>query len=345
MSSGIAPHGPKDWQSGRSGDLADLVLAIPALNEERRIGAALKAAAAALAQADGSGAIVILANNCVDQTAEVVRQTASQIGIPVHLSECRMPASLASAGHARRLSLEIAANRAAPGAVLMTSDADAVLDTGAATAVQKAIASGADLVCGGFSTRLDPEVLDAVSIRRINAVEVPYRALCHRIRFAMDRMAGRQSGGPRPHYIEAGACQAVTLDFFDRMGGLPPIAASEDRALVRAAERVGARIVYCDQFHAWASARLDGRAAGGMAETIRARLGDPDPFADQELRDLSTLRWVWQAVLLGSETRSLPAIEGPRLRASDLERDLVGLDAFVTKWVEPGFEEWQRMAR
>ncbi len=321
-----------------------LVLAIPALDEEERIAAALEAALTAIGRTGLPGAILVLANNCRDATAARAREVARHAPLPVHVVPCLLPPPLAHAGGARRAAMELAALRCASDGVLVTSDADARLDPDALVAALEAIEAGADLVCGTFSTRLHPAVSAAPSIRRIDRVEGRYRDLVHRMRFRLDLIEGRQTGGPRPHYVEAGACLALTHRLHRRLGGVPRVETSEDRALVRAAEWAGARIAYSAGFHAVASARLDGRAVAGMAATIRGRLADPDPLADQALLPLAALRHRWMTALGGAGAARPPRLAPPpRLRASDLERNLPALEDFVTGWVEPEFEAWRTM--
>lgn len=324
-----------------------IFVAIPAKDEEHDIGRALSALAEA---ARGMRCeVVVLANDCRDATAAVARSHGRQgrdarrgdaPGFGVHAIECRLPPGRANAGHARRLAMDAAVALCAPGDLLMTSDADAAVTPGTLQAVAAALAR-ADLVCGGISTTLPEAVASAASIRRIDGASEPARALVHEVRFAIDRLFGAQPEGACPHYVESGACLALTPDLYRRLGGLPDVASSEDRALVRAAEAAGARVAYAGAAHAWVSARLDGRAAGGMAEAIRTRLADPDPQADQSLIGVDALEAHWRhalALLAAGAPRPDPPEASPPLRASDLERELPRLRAFVEGVVRPGVQ-------
>jgi hypothetical protein len=131
------------------------------------------------------------------------------------------------------------------------------------------------------------------------------------------------------------------VSLYRRLGGLPHVTTSEDRALVRRAEQVGARVAYERGFRATVSARLDGRAAEGMAATIRQRLEESDPLADQDLRPVSALRREWAAARSSAPGESLRLPPWRRLRASDLERQIAELEVFVTRGVEPDFaSQW-----
>ncbi len=315
---------------------SNIVVAIPAKNEAERIGRAIDAIAAATPECGGVE-VVVLANNCTDGTVAVALEHGRRRNLPVNVLQCWLPPRWNSAGRARCLVMQKAAARCTSDGVLVSTDADAVISAGTLAAIEEAVGGGADLVCGGISTTLPPEIARSPSIRRIDSATAPYLDLVHDVRFSIDLLYAVQPEGPRPHYIESGACVALTADLFRRIGGLPDIPVSEDRALVRAAEAAGARIFYSDAAHARVSARTSGRAEGGMAAAIRARLADPDPFADQALVSPDDLRDEWYRALdlLPFGRRPAPGTATHPLRASDLERYLPALRSFVAESVGP----------
>ncbi|EKE43076.1 glycosyl transferase protein [Oceaniovalibus guishaninsula JLT2003] len=315
----------------------DIAVAIPAANEARFIGPALAALARSAAQAGRAVGAVVLANDCTDATASVARAAGARHGLTLRVVECRLPPHRRNAGHARRLAMAEAAAICAPGGLLVSTDADSLLMPGTLAAMAAECAAGADLVCGGISTRLPMRVARNPSIRRIDAATAAYAPLVHEIRFAIDRLHGLREAGPVPHYVESGACIALTAALHRRLGGLPDIASGEDRALVRAAEAAGARVVYSAAAHARVSARIHGRAPGGMAATILARMGDADPAADASLVPPDRLRREWRAALNrdAAARRPPPCTADPPLRASDLERLLPDLQGFVADAVRP----------
>jgi glycosyltransferase involved in cell wall biosynthesis len=65
-----------------------------------------------------------------------------------------------------------------------------------------------------------------------------------------------------------GANLGVTAEAYQRAGGFPPIETSEDVALVRALERVGATIAWSARPRVWTSARKSFRAPGGFGQTL-----------------------------------------------------------------------------
>jgi hypothetical protein len=120
---------------------------------------------------------------------------------------------------------------------------------------------------------------------------------------------------PMPRHTQhSGASIAVTAAAFARCGGVPPVASGEDRALVAALRRVDARIRHSPEVHVTVSGRTEGRAEGGMADTIRRRLAQPDDFLDDRLESAtdcvrralarSQLRQMYRGDLSGSEILS-----------------------------------------
>ncbi len=315
----------------------DLAVVIPALNEQQFIGAALRSIADAAADVPMRVGVMVLANNCTDRTVLHAREAGARHGLSLHVPERRFQPRRRGAGHARRLAMQAAASLCAPDGVLVSTDADATLMPGTLAAVSEAIRAGADLVCGSISTVLPAAIAHSPSIQRIDAATAAYADLVHEVRFAIDRLYGTQPEGPRPHYVESGACLALTVALHERIGGLPDVASSEDRALVRSAEASGARVSYSHVAHARVSARTFGRAAGGMAEALRVRLSMPDPLADQALTAPGALRREWRLALdsLPRRRRPAPGTAHPPLRASDLERELPALRSFVDEVVRP----------
>ncbi|MGI4855847.1 MAG: glycosyltransferase [Janthinobacterium lividum] len=78
------------------------------------------------------------------------------------------------------------------------------------------------------------------------------------------------------HYVDAdghrhihGANMGVSAPAYRRAGGFPPLALSEDVALVEALMASGASIAWSALPRVMTSARLDARAAGGFGDTLR----------------------------------------------------------------------------
>jgi hypothetical protein len=89
------------------------------------------------------------------------------------------------------------------------------------------------------------------------------------------------------HTEESGASIAVRRDIFMAAGGVPPISCGEDRALVDALRRVDARIRHDPEVTVMVSGRIVGRAANGMADTIRRRITRQDPLLDSAMEPIT----------------------------------------------------------
>ncbi|WP_374300469.1 glycosyltransferase family 2 protein [Paracoccus sp. (in: a-proteobacteria)] len=315
-----------------------VAVAIPVRNEASRLNRLLSALAVAAERSPCPVTALVLANNCSDDTAALARAFRHP-ALGIETVEIAFAAAEANAGRARRLAMDLAWRE---GALLMTTDGDATPAPDWIAAAFQRAALGADVVCGTIGTDAR-HVLATPSGARITAAEAAYGALVHEIRHALDQIAGRQPvGTPKPHYIESGASLAIRADAYAAIGGLPHVRSSEDRALVHLAERRGLAICYDDAMHAHVSARLFGRAEGGMAECLRRRMTEDDPLADQAMLRLPVLRQLWERAMAGDRPlfpdRSVPC--GRRMRASDLERELPRLSAFVDAQVRPDAALW-----
>src|SRR5664279_5164508 len=84
----------------RGSPVAKTVVAIPVRDEAERIGLCLTALNAQIRRPDS---VVLLLNNCTDETESVVHAMAPRLRFPVDVVSRDFPPEQASAGHARRL--------------------------------------------------------------------------------------------------------------------------------------------------------------------------------------------------------------------------------------------------
>jgi hypothetical protein len=192
--------------------------------------------------------------------------------ISVHLA-----AGQANAGTARRLAMRHASNIAGPHGILLTTDADAVVGPDWVARNIASLVAGADAVCG--QAVIDP--VDALAIpahlHADDELECELLDLLDEIEYALDP----DPHDPRPRHVHAaGASLAVTNAMFRRVGGIPRVASGEDRAFVHALTLVDARIRHDVGIEVVASGRLEGRAPGGMADTICRRMRQQDEYTD-----------------------------------------------------------------
>jgi hypothetical protein len=254
-----------------------VAIAIPALNEADRIASCLEA----LLQQHPAGCvsrtrIVVLANNCADDTATVIRSGFPTSAIDVHEVSLLKPHN--HAGWARRLSIEAAVQTlGASTDVLMCTDADTIVARDWVARNLSHIDAGFDAVAG-FAMPL---------IAEWRSLYPPHRARLNQLRKYYTLLAylrrERHGSAPDPwprHEYEGGASIALTLGLYRRLGELQTPAVGEDKALFRLIERAGGRVRHPLDVRVFTSCRYKGRASGGMADTIAewGRQSDDTPI-------------------------------------------------------------------
>lgn len=306
---------------------AVVAIAIPAYDEAERIGRCLDSLAA---QDDpGTIVVVVVANNCSDATAAIARAPR---GVRVDVVEHRFADHERGAGAARRMAMAHAAQH---GAIVLTTDADCVVDRDWVRAHRAAFARGADAVAGRVSADWSELRLHPQPALRIGELEWIYLGLIADAEPLFDPVA--HDPAPR-HAQRCGANLGITRAMLERVGGVPALATGEDRALLAAVEQADGRIRHDRAPHVTASARLVGRAGGGMADALRQRLA-ADYLCDDHLVPADTLIAMWRArhaaraawrpgVADGASFGSLWAAAArkshvaPRLRPADLPAEI-----------------------
>ncbi|PIK72608.1 glycosyl transferase [Methylobacterium frigidaeris] len=279
------------------------MVAVPVRNEVARIGACLRALAAQEEiGADGLG-IVLFLNNCTDGTAEAVAALVPALRVQVRVIERDFAG--AHAGWARREAMEAAAlwleevapvvgrlDGTVPDGVILTTDADSRVPPDWVARNLAALAGGADAAAGTIT--LDEaeaaRLPDALHAR--GRLEGTYEALLVALESLIDPVA--HDPWPR-HATRSGASLAVRLSAYRAAGGMPALPLGEDRAFAAALLRADARIRHAPDIVVVTSGRLDGRAPGGAADTMRQRCAVPETPCDPRLEPLSRalFRYAW----------------------------------------------------
>ena len=302
MRSGTRPHTERFGREPPAAVVAQpcVWVAIPAKDEADELEGCLLALAAQRHSAIQG--MVICLSSCTDDSAAIVRAITGALPFRVDIIDVTLPHDCATAGMARRLSMDRAAALAGLDGILCTTDADACVPPDWISANLSAIAQGADAVAG----RAEIEPIGAEQIpallHAIDAKECDYARLLDEIRSLLDP----DPADPWPRHDEhCGASIAVTVATYYRAGGMPAVPLAEDRAFFDALRLIDARIRHAPDVRVVVSARLHGRAPGGMADTMRRRIVRLDPFLDARLEPAldaarrsqirGKLRPLWQA--------------------------------------------------
>ena len=280
-----------------------VVVAVPVKDEEARIAPCLRSLAGQIEIDFADMAVVLLLNNCRDATAERVRALAGELPFCIELCEVELPQGYANAGWARRLGMETAAELVAPSGLILTTDADTLMEADWVAANLREIEAGADAVAGYVMAdpvelmELPPDILERGSL------EWEYQQLAAEMVARVDP----EPHDPWPrHNQNCGASAAITASAYRRIGGLPPKAVGEDRALFEMVRRIDGKIRHSLDVQVVTSARMDGRALGGLSDAIRLR-GEPDHACDEmlEVAMVALRRALWRRRL-----RALWACDG-----------------------------------
>lgn len=254
---------------------ASTVVTIPVKDEEALLGPCLAALAAQSRQPDH---VILLLNNCTDNSFNVAREAEKRFR-KLHIAEVTLPADRASAGEARRLAFLHALTFAGDG-VILTTDADATPDPDWVARNLLEISKGADAVCGTAVVAESPPAPGWHSC----AFDGMREALLLNLHDEMAALVDPDPADPWPrHQAHSGASIAVRAAVLRQAGGAPCVAAGEDRALIAKLRLYDAKIRHAPEIAVTVSARLQGRAAGGMAETNLRRASAQDDFVDEQI--------------------------------------------------------------
>lgn len=268
--------------------VASTIVAIPACNEAERIGACLAALAV---QRDRYGSplsedgfeVLVLANNCTDDTVAVAEGIARSIPQRVAVIDERLSAEMSNAGWARKRAMDLAIDRLdefGNAGVVMTTDADSSVSPTWVWSNLQELAKGVDCVAGYVDATPTEIVSLGGSFLRRGRLEDTYLRLVAEIVACCD---------PRPHdpwpnhRVSSGASLAVTTEAYRAIGGLPARPLGEDAALTASLEDAGFKVRHSLDVTVQTSCRLSGRATGGAADTMQRRLSDLDAPCDEDL--------------------------------------------------------------
>lgn len=333
---------------------------IPAKDEAGQLPETLAALAA---QTDEKGQplpydsyeVLVLANNCHDQTAAIVRDFAcSHPLMAVQVAEATLVAPDAHVGRARRLLMDKACRRleqtAGPRGIIASTDADTRVAPTWLAATQAEFAAGADAVGG----RIYPEAATGeVCVRRTHLQDARYRLLRVHLETLLDPDPADM--WPR-HHQHFGASLALTVAAYRKVGGLPVVPYLEDEALWQALRSRDLRLRHSPKVCVNTSGRHQGRVEVGLSWQLREWASLLHQHREPYVESGASLAAEWQA---RRQLRQLWAeMQAPLARAphcvqlaaalsvpsSGLARELVAATSFgkLWEWVMRHRARWRR---
>ena len=289
--------------------------------------------------------VLLLANNCTDQSYAVARQYQQQHpAFPLHVAQIQLPPQKANIGTVRRLLMDEACRRLMsldnPSGIIASTDGDTVVDRCWLHYIMLEIAGGSDAVGGRILTRPDSS-----QVRLYHLRDVLYRTLIAQAEAVLD---------PRPHdpwprhFQHFGASIAVTCQMYRQAGGLPEKPYLEDEAFYKALLRTDAKVRQSPQVKVFTSTRMEGRVAIGFSEQLRywsrlvrlskGQVAEPAEAVILKLRSRQRLREYWNAKNRPGHADALPSI------AADLLLDPDWLARMVQK--SPFFGQlWEQVEK
>lgn len=246
------------------------IVALPAKNESQRLEGAIAALDRAAAASDLGVSVLVLANDCVDDTADVARRAARKAQrLALSVEPRSLPPSLAHAGGARVSAVNDALRRFSAGAhdLLFTTDADARLRPDAFSRMESAFRRGADVVLAKIECIQDPFDPACELALRWALLRATWR---HRVRQLVETVRTGAIPDPPLHDDYGGAGIAATVKAYRGLGGFAPVPAEEDLRFVRAADRSNLHVNRQSGAAVDVFTRVTGRADGGMAADIAA---------------------------------------------------------------------------
>ena len=242
----------------------EAVVAVPVRDEGLRVAFCLHALAVQVAAP--RFAVLLVVNNCSDNTRAVVEAMRVALPFALRVVDVALLGSQAHAGWARRVAMDAAAAwLAAEGCkdgVILSSDADSVVGASWVADMCRALSPDVGCVSGRVSlAETELKVLPGALRRRLRR-EAVYETL-------LARIVGHYDPQPHDatarHFRVSGASLGVRTDAYRTAGGLPPRERDAAASLVSGLTAQGLNVRHVDTM-VQTSARLHGRVRAMEAE-------------------------------------------------------------------------------
>ncbi len=257
-----------------------LGIAIPARDEQRRIAQSLAAVQRSLNEGKRDGGVVLVVNNSTDGSYDIAQRWLTFHQVRHVIADVNFHPSVSHAGMARRVATDLARTIIQPDGILLTTDADTAPHQDWVKHTVQALSDSADIVCGAIELAGEEVAALPQHIQIELAQEGEYRALTVELNSLVNAcpiLPWRQSGSA------GGASLGFKATVYDDVGGIPPIPCGEDGAFVAKAISRDWRAKFAANVRVTTSCRLVGRAKGGLADGIAARISNAEPYLDEAL--------------------------------------------------------------
>jgi hypothetical protein len=257
-------------------ETCEACIIVPARDESARIE---KCLSAFVKQVDSTGEpidfgryeVIVLANNCRDETAVLARAFGRRHPqFVLHVVEIPLPPEKSYVGCARKLLMDEACRRlfllGRPNGIIASTDADTFVDQAWIAGIIGEVEAGADAVGGRIVADRGERLLLHPSAERTYLRQAAYGFLIAELEDLIDP----DPFDPFPrHFNHIGASLALTAAFYAQIGGLPDVLEDEDSELYKAITRCGGRFRHSLDVRVTTSARLDGRVEHGFSAGLR----------------------------------------------------------------------------
>lgn len=208
--------------------------------------------------------VLILANNCQDQTYAIIKEYQSHYPkFPLQVEEILFSEQRAHIGTARRFLMDMAYNRFdfldKPNGIIASTDGDTRVDTYWISEIIREMEKGCDVVGGEIITDIE------IGFSDYHLQDIYYRNLIARLEFIIDP----QIHNPWPSHFQCfGASFAINCQMYKKAGRLPPIPYLEDVAFNKALELKDAKIRKSPTVKVYTSSRTSGRVEKGLSQQL-----------------------------------------------------------------------------
>lgn len=245
-------------------------IVIPVKNEEKYLAQTLKSFCEQLnldasPLLTNSFEILLLANNCTDNSVSIIKQFQQDFPkLNVYLEEITLPADQANIGFVRRILMNCAYNRLRDKCegIILTTDGDTCVSNDWIAQTNLEIKNGADAVGGRIL--LYPNELSAMdeNTRNTHLKDEEYQLLIAEL----EALVFQNSHNPLPtHHQHFNGSFAVTVDCYKKSGGIPDVIQMEDLAFFEQLQAIDAKIRKSNKVQVHTSARLIGRTEVGLS--------------------------------------------------------------------------------